>query len=324
MKSFGLFGVAGYIAPRHLRAIRDTGNDLLWAVDPSDSVGILDQFFPNAEYYQGHKGIRASGHKGKQVTRHSSLITRHSSLDYVSICSPNYLHEEHIRWALDHGANVICEKPLVTDLHHLEKIEKMEKESGRKVNTIMQLRLHPVTEKIRRMMENGGERRKEEGKRKKEKGKRGDGGRRAVVRLEYIAARGKWYFNSWKGIEEKSGGIAMNIGIHLFDLVILLFGPMKDCRIIQYQPDKCSGVLELERADIEWFLSIDEADLPSSIREKGRRAYRSITLNGESVEFTEGFTELHTESYRQILAGNGFGINDVRESLRVVENIRRR
>ena len=165
MKSFGLFGVAGYIAPRHLRAIRDTGNDLLWAVDPSDSVGILDQFFPNAEYYQFLPGLspRATHHESRvtshesRITSHESPVTNHESLDYVSICSPNYLHEEHIRWALDHGANVICEKPLVTDLRHLEKIEKMEKNSGRKVNTIMQLRLHPVTEKMRRMMEDGGE-----------------------------------------------------------------------------------------------------------------------------------------------------------------------
>jgi UDP-N-acetyl-2-amino-2-deoxyglucuronate dehydrogenase len=272
-------------------------------VDPSDSVGILDQFFPNAEYYKGLRGIRALGLKGKPDTDHSSLITHHSSLDYVSICSPNYLHEEHIRWALEQEANVICEKPLVTDLRHLDEIEKLEKASGQKVNTIMQLRLHPVVEEIRRM---------------KEKGER-----RMVVKLEYITARGKWYHNSWKGIEEKSGGIVMNIGIHLFDLMIHQFGPMKSCRVIQYQHDKAKGELELEHANVEWSLSIDEKDLPAPIREKGQRAFRNITLNGQSVEFTEGFTELHTESYRGILAGRGFGINDVRESLRVVETIRR-
>ncbi|MFH0761084.1 MAG: Gfo/Idh/MocA family oxidoreductase [Bacteroidota bacterium] len=306
MKSFGLIGAAGYIAPRHLRAISDTGNDLLWAVDPSDSVGILDQFFPNAEYYSD---IRACGHgvypaKAGGIRKNQSLITHHSSLDYVSVCSPNYLHEEHIRWALEQGADVICEKPLVTDLHHLEEIERLEKASGRKVNTIMQLRLHPVVEEIRRMKEEG------EG--------------RKVVKLEYITARGKWYHNSWKGIEEKSGGITMNIGIHLFDLMIHQFGLMKSCRVILYQPDKAKGELELEHADVEWFLSIDDKDLPGSIREKGHRAFRNITLNGQSVEFTDGFTELHTESYREILAGRGFGINDVRESLRVVETIRRK
>lgn len=298
MKSFGLIGAAGYIAPRHLRAIRDTGNDLLWVADPSDSLGILDQFFPNAEYYSG---IGAYGHRGYR--KNQSLITHHSSLDYVSVCSPNYLHEEHIRWALEQGADVICEKPLVTDLHHLEEIEKLEKSSGRKVNTIMQLRLHPVVEEIR--------------KRKKE-----EGGRRKVVKLEYITARGRWYHKSWKGIEEKSGGIVMNIGIHLFDLMINQFGPMKSCRVTQYQADKAKGELELEQADVDWFLSIDENDLPSPVREKGQRAFRNLTMNGYSVEFTEGFTELHTESYRQILDGKGFGINDVRESLRVVDAIR--
>ena len=190
-------------------------------------------------------------------------------------------------------------------MRHLEEIEKLEKASGRKVNTIMQLRLHPVVEEI-------GRRRKEEG------------GRRKVVKLEYITSRGKWYYKSWKGMEEKSGGITMNIGIHLFDLMINQFGPMKSCRVIQYQPDKAKGELELEQADVEWFLSINEKDLPASIREKGQRAFRNITINGQSVEFTEGFTELHTESYRQILDGRGFGINDVRESLRVVETIRKR
>ena len=302
MKSFGLIGVAGYIAPRHLRAIRDTGNNLIWAVDPCDSVGILDQFFPKADYFHNRQDLGAYLHHG---TSHSSLITHHSSPAYVSICSPNYLHEEHIRWALEQGTQVICEKPLVTSLEQLDKIQELEKASGRNVNTIMQLRLHPVVQEI-------GRRRKEEG------------GRRKVVKLEYITARGRWYFKSWKGIEELSGGIAMNIGIHLFDMVVHLFGPMKESRVSIYQPDRASGILELEDADVEWFLSINEQDLPKPVRESGKQAFRNITVNGQPVEFTEGFTELHTESYRQILAGRGFDTTAVRESLRVVEEIRRK
>ncbi len=304
MPTFALFGAAGYIAPRHLRAIRDTGNDLLFVVDPSDSVGVLDQYFPDAEYYR-----EIDGRPTTDDRRQSSVIRHPSSVDYVSICSPNYLHEKHIRWALEHGADVICEKPLVTDLKHLDEIEKLERASGRKVNTIMQLRLHPVVEEIRRMTD--------------------DGRRTAVVRhrssvkLEYITARGHWYRNSWKGREELSGGIAMNIGIHLFDLMTFLFGPMKDSKVITFQPDKARGILSLENADVEWFLSIDGNDLPAEVKAAGHRAFRNITINGESVEFTEGFTELHTLSYREILAGRGFGVGDVRESLRIVETIRR-
>ncbi len=334
MKSFALFGAAGYIAPRHLRAIRDTGNDLLFVVDPSDSVGVLDQYFPDAEYYP------TSDPK-------SSIVNRQSSIDFVSICSPNYLHEKHIRWALEQGADVICEKPLVTDLKHLDEIEKLERASGRTVNTIMQLRLHPVVEEIRKKTERL---RDSETLRLRdfETKRPGDfsnevqpatgnrqpvtsnqqpvtsNGQKVTIQLEYISARGHWYRNSWKGREELSGGIAMNIGIHLFDLMTFLFGPMNSSRVITFQPDKARGILSLENADVEWFLSIDGNDLPAEVKAVGHRAFRNITINGESVEFTEGFTELHTLSYREILAGRGFGVGDVRESLRIVETIRRK
>ncbi len=205
---------------------------------------------------------------------------------------------------------MICEKPLVTDLRHLDEIERLERASGQKVNTIMQLRLHPVVEEIRRMTADGGR-------------QTAVSGPRSAVQLSYITARGHWYRNSWKGREELSGGIAMNIGIHLFDLMTFLFGPMKSSKVITFQPDKARGILSLENADVEWFLSIDGNDLPVEVKAAGHRAFRNITLNGQSIEFTEGFTELHTESYREILAGRGFGIEAVRESLRIVETIRR-
>jgi UDP-N-acetyl-2-amino-2-deoxyglucuronate dehydrogenase len=314
MKKFGLIGAAGYIAPRHMRAIKDTGNDLVWVVDPSDSVGILDQYFPNCSYFpdiHGHgivethdhaslhaqTGMRAYGHEGMR------------KVDYVTVCSPNFLHEQHIRWALEQGAEVICEKPLVIDLDHLEEIERLERESGKRVNTIMQLRLHPVVETLRL----GDDKTIRLGEQEKRK----------YVKLEYVTARGRWYYHSWKGLEEKSGGIVMNIGIHLFDLMTFLYGPMKSSKVDLYQPDRASGILELEQADVEWFLSINADDLPAVTKAAGHRAFRNISLNGQSIEFTEGFTELHTLSYKEILEGRGFGINDVRESLRVVDAIRR-
>jgi len=327
MKLFGLIGAAGYIAPRHMRAIRDTGNDLMWVVDPSDSVGILDQYFPNAAYVPKILGTETyvEAHTcdlkgtGKSVEAHTcdlkgtgKSVEAHTCdskgteavlepVYYVSICSPNYLHEQHIRWALEQGAEVICEKPLVTDLPHLEEIERLERESGKRVNTIMHLRLHPVVETLRH----------------------GEGEKGRHIKLTYVTARGRWYYNSWKGLEEKSGGIVMNIGIHLFDLMTYLYGPMKSSKVNVYQSDRASGILELDQADVEWFLSINADDLPPQVRAAGHRAFRNITLNGQSIEFTEGFTELHTQSYKEILAGRGFGINDVRESLRVVDAIRK-
>jgi UDP-N-acetyl-2-amino-2-deoxyglucuronate dehydrogenase len=290
MKNFALIGAAGYIAPRHLKAIKETGNNLLCACDPHDSVGILDQYFPAADFFT----------EFERFDRHVDKLRRKSpQVDYVSVCSPNYLHDAHSRWALRSGADAICEKPLVLNPWNIDTLELFERETGHRIWNILQLRLHASVH-----------------------GREFRTGSRPVVRLDYITPRGSWYHHSWKGEEPKSGGIATNIGIHFFDLLLTLFGAAEKSKVLLYQPDKARGELILKNADVEWFLSIDENDLPPAVREKGQRTYRQLTVNGEPIDFSEGFTDLHSKSYREILEGRGFGIQDARPAIELAHSIR--
>jgi UDP-N-acetyl-2-amino-2-deoxyglucuronate dehydrogenase len=295
MKNFAITGVAGYIAPRHLKAIKETGNRLLAAVDPHDSVGILDSFFPDVSFFT----------EFERFDRHLEKLRRgpkENHIDYVSICSPNHLHDAHIRLALRIGANVICEKPLVINPWNLDALQQLEEETGCKINTVLQLRLHPSLIEL--------------------KNKLIKPGIKADVVLTYITSRGLWYNYSWKGIEEKSGSIATNIGIHFFDLLIWLFGNVQRNEVHIYEKKRAGGFLELDNANVQWFLSIDKNDLPAGEFEKGQRTYRSITINGEEIKFSEGFTELHNRVYEETLAGNGFGITEARPSIELVHKIR--
>ncbi|RME27693.1 MAG: gfo/Idh/MocA family oxidoreductase, partial [Candidatus Zixiibacteriota bacterium] len=297
MKNFAITGVGGYVAPRHLAAIRDTGNLLVAAVDPSDSVGIIDRFFPDARFFT----------EFERFDRHCEKLRRTDDskrIHCVSICSPNYLHDAHVRFALRIGADAICEKPLVLNPWNIDALAELERESGRKVNTILQLRVHPSIIALR------------------EKLMQDKSGRKHDVVLTYVTSRGPWYLVSWKGQLDRSGGLATNIGIHFFDLVIWLFGKVKTNEVHVSTTMHVGGYLELERADVRWFLSIDRADLPPASREAGKPTYRSITIDGEEVEFSEGFTDLHTEVYRRTLAGQGFGLEDARPSIQVVHDIR--
>jgi len=296
-KNFAMTGVAGYIAPRHLRAIRDTGNKLVAAVDPHDSVGILDQycfdvrFFTEFERFDRHLEKLRRGPEEKRV-------------HYVSICSPNYLHDAHCRLALRAGADVICEKPLVINPWNLDALQDLEEETGRKIYTILQLRVHPKLVSLR------------------EKLLKDNGSRQHKVCLTYVTSRGAWYHVSWKGSIEKSGGVSTNIGVHFFDLLLWLFGKAGECRVYHSDAKKMSGYLELERARVKWFLSVDPHDLPYEAAPGVRSTYRSITIDGEEVEFTDGFTDLHTRVYEEVLAGRGFGIDESRQSINLVYRIR--
>jgi UDP-N-acetyl-2-amino-2-deoxyglucuronate dehydrogenase len=295
MKNFALIGAAGYIAPRHLKAIKDTNNNLLCALDRFDSVGVMDSYFPNANFFV----------ESERFDRHIEKIKRNGiSLNYVSICTPNYLHDAHIRMALRSGADAICEKPLVLNPWNLDALMDIEKESGRRINTILQLRLHPSIIALKKKIVANTSNTKYD------------------VDLTYITSRGKWYDISWKGDDSKSGGIATNIGIHFFDMLSWLFGDVQENSVHLREKDKSAGYLEFEKARVRWFLSIDEDSLPKYIREKGQRTYRSIVIDKEEVEFSSGFTELHTESYREILKGNGFGLIDAKESIIISQNIR--
>lgn len=297
MKNFALTGVAGYIAPRHLKAIKDTGNQLVAAVDVHDSVGILDQFFPNTSFFT----------QFERYDRHTELLRHKNSpekIDYVSICSPNYLHDAHIRHALRIGADAICEKPLVLNPWNLDALEEMEVEHGRKVYNILQLRVHPSLIELKKKLDAAGN------------------GKRHQVKLTYITSRGLWYHYSWKGDKTKSGGIATNIGIHFFDMLMWFFGKPQHTEVHISQDDKIGGFLELANADVTWYLSLDKNDLPEEAVNRGQTTFRSITIDGEEVEFSGGFTDLHTRVYEEILAGNGFGIHDARPSIELVHNIR--
>lgn len=295
MKNFALIGVAGFIAPRHLQAIKDTGNILVAALDKFDSVGIMDSFFPEADFFT----------EFERFDRHLEKLRRQGKqIDYVSICSPNYLHDSHIRFALRHGADAICEKPLVLNPWNLDALAEIEQETGRRVYTILQLRLHPAIIQLKSEMEASSQKTKRN------------------VDLRYITSRGHWYHHSWKGDISKSGGVATNIGIHFFDMLLWIFGKVEQNRVTALSDTTASGTLSLERADVRWFLSISADDLPADVKEAGKRTFRHLTVDGRSIEFSDGFTDLHTSSYREILAGRGFGLSDARPSIETVYTIR--
>lgn len=295
MKNFALIGAAGYVAPRHMKAIKETGNNLVGALDKHDNVGVLDSYFPNADFFT----------EFERFDRHLDKLRRQGTkVDFVSICSPNYLHDSHIRFALRHGADAICEKPLVLNPWNVDALAEIEKETGKKVYTILQLRLHPAIIALREKILSG------------PKDKIYD------VDLRYITSRGSWYHISWKGDVSKSGGIATNIGIHFFDMLIWIFGKVKMNQVKSHTATVAEGYLELERAKINWFLSIDINDVPENLRKKGARTYRSLKIENTEIEFSEGFTDLHTVSYKEILGGRGYGIQDARESIEVVHAIR--
>lgn len=295
MKRFALIGAAGFIAPRHFKAIKETGNTLLAALDKHDNVGVLDSYFPNADFFT----------EFERFDRHLDKLKRKGQkIEYVSICSPNYLHDSHIRFALRYGADAICEKPLVLNPWNLDALREIEEETERRVSTILQLRLHPTIISLR------------------EKILQGPADKVYEVDLRYITSRGNWYFNSWKGDLPKSGGIASNIGIHFFDMLIWIFGPVTDLQVNQLAPDHAEGYLQLKRASVRWFLSINFEHLPQEIRENNKRTFRSLTLEGKEIEFSEGFTDLHTKSYAEILKGNTFGLEEARASIELVYKIR--
>ena len=291
--NFALIGAAGYVAPRHLRAIKENNQNLVAILDNTDSVGIIDSYFPEASFFTEFERFDRHAEKLR-------LMGDKKRIHYVSICSPNYLHDAHIRFALREDANAICEKPLVLNPWNVDALKALEKESGRSVNTILQLRLHPQIIALKKEID--------QAKAKK----------KYNIVLTYITPRGKWYHYSWKGDVGKSGGIATNIGIHFFDMLIWIFGGIKSNKVHYYKEDKASGVLELENADVKWYLSIDSADLP----DKNHKTYRSILLNGKEFEFSEGFTDLHTKSYKEILGGKGFGIEVTKPSIEAVYEIR--
>lgn len=298
MKRFALIGAAGYIAPRHMRAIRDTGNILDAALDANDSVGVLDSYFPRARFFT----------EFERFDRYIDLQQRAGKrIDYVSIASPNYLHDSHIRFALRSGAHAICEKPLVINPWNVEPLKAVEVEAGKRVSTILQLRLHPSLVALRDRVAEA---------------RAADPSRRFAVDLTYITSRGPWYFQSWKGDDKKSGGITANIGIHFYDMLLWVFGPASDNRVTHRAEDSASGMLGLAAADVRWFLSVNRNHLPQPAIESGKTTYRSITVDGDEVEFSEGFTDLHTESYRHILADGGFGLDEALPSIELVYKIR--
>lgn len=294
-KNFGLIGVAGYIAVRHLAAIRQTGNELLASLDPFDSVGVIDGYFPDSDFFV----------EFERFDRHFEKLKRSGvMIDYVSICSPNYLHDSHIRFALRHQAEAICEKPIVLNPWNIDALQEIEKETGRKVFTVLQLRLHPSIMALR------------------EKIMKGSKDHKYDIDLTYITGRGNWYKFSWKGDIQKSGGVATNIGIHFFDMLGWIFGNTQENYVHTLQENRAAGYLELENARVRWFLSIDHDDLPEDVKERGQRTYRSIRVEGEEIEFSGGFADLHTETYRDILAGRGYGLEQARSSVETVFNIR--
>jgi UDP-N-acetyl-2-amino-2-deoxyglucuronate dehydrogenase len=301
--NFALIGAAGYIAPRHMKAIKETGNNLVAALDPYDGVGIMDSYFPEADFFIEPERFDRHLDKLRRESAHSKAGASRK-VDYVTICSPNYMHDSHIRLALRNDAHAICEKPIVLNPWNMDALQVIEKETGKKINTILQLRLHSAILGL------------------KEKLKQEKGDKIFDLDLTYITSRGSWYFRSWKGDLERSGGIATNIGVHFFDMLSWLFGKVQDSKVHLLEANKAGGFLQLERARVRWFLSIDYNDIPAKVRQKGARTYRSLTMNGEEVEFSEGFTDLHTESYRKILEGKGFGIREAKQSIEIVHDIR--
>lgn len=295
MKNFALIGAAGYIAPRHMKAMKETDNNLLAAYDPFDSVGIIDSNFPNADFFV----------EFERFDRHIDKIQRSGEkVDYVSVCSPNYLHDSHIRFGLRQNADVICEKPIVLNPWNIDALEQIEKETGRKVYNVLQLRLHPSIIALKKKIEEG------------PKDKIYD------VDLTYLTSRGNWYYTSWKGDLSKSGGIATNIGVHFYDMLSWVFGPLKGNTVHVHTHDRAAGFLEFEKARVRWFLSINYDTIPDELKEKGMRTYRSITVEGEEIEFSGGFTDLHTLTYEDILSGGGYGLSDARTAIEIVHDIR--
>ena len=292
MTSFALIGAAGYVAPRHMKAMQAVKGDLKVAYDPNDSVGIIDSHFPDAHFFT----------EFERFDRHiDKLRRRGDKIDYVSICSPNHLHDAHCRFALRSGADAICEKPLVLNPWNIDGLAEIERDTGRRISTILQLRLHPAIIALRERFATSNKRHK--------------------VDLTYITSRGRWYYASWKGEDAKSGGVATNIGVHFFDMLSFVFGPVKRNEAHLREPERAAGFLECARADVSWFLSVDRNDLPAEAQGK-KTTFRSITVDGEEVEFSEGFTDLHTRSYEEIVAGRGFGLDEVRTSIDIVSTFR--
>lgn len=296
MKNFALVGAAGYIAPRHMKAIKDTKNNLIAALDKNDSVGILDSYFPEADFFT----------EFERFDRHIEKLKRKGiKTDFVSVCSPNYLHDAHIRFGLRIGADVICEKPVVLNPWNIDALAEIEKETGNKIFTILQLRLHSAIVALKEKIDSEKD------------------GKMHEVNLDYITSRGHWYYASWKGDIQKSGGIATNIGVHFFDMLMWIFGDVKENIVHEHSKDTASGILKLEKANVKWRLSIDANNLPEDIRAAGKRTYRTLDIDGESFEFSEGFTELHTKSYQNILEGKGFPLMETRKAIQLVHDIRK-
>ncbi|OUS31653.1 oxidoreductase [Gammaproteobacteria bacterium 45_16_T64] len=297
MSSFALIGAAGYVAPRHMRAIKDTENELVAALDPNDSVGVIDSFFPSAHFFT----------EFERFDRHIDKLRRHKnskSIDYFTICSPNYLHDSHVRFALRSGADAICEKPLVLNPWNIDGLKEIESDTGKRIHTILQLRLHPSIIRLKQDVALAKADKKHD------------------VELTYITSRGRWYMNSWKGDVRKSGGIATNIGVHFFDMLHYIFGSVQKSTVHSCSESTSSGLIEYENARVRWFLSIDSAYIPDEILAKGQRTYRSITVDTKEVEFSDGFTDLHTQSYQKILDNKGFGLEDNRTAIETVADIR--
>lgn len=296
MKSFSLIGAAGYIAPRHMKAIKDTGNKLIAAFDPNDSIGIIDSYFPDADFFTEFE--RFDRHIDKLRRQHGHAV------DYISICSPNYLHDSHIRFALRSGADAICEKPIVLNHWNIDALQDIEKETGKKVHTVLQLRLHPSIIELKKQVENSAADKKFD------------------VDLTYITSRGKWYFHSWKGNDKRSGGVATNIGVHFYDMLHFVFGNVVENKLHYKNEFKAAGYLEYEKARVRWFLSVDVNDIPTEMKLAGKRTHRSLTMNGAEIEFSDGFADLHNRIYEDILNGGGFCLEDNRVAIETVGNIR--
>jgi UDP-N-acetyl-2-amino-2-deoxyglucuronate dehydrogenase len=295
MKNFALIGAGGYIAPRHMKAIKDTGNNLIAALDKNDSVGIIDSYFPDADFFTEFERFDRHLEKQKRLG---------NKIDFVSVCSPNYLHDAHIRFGLRIGADVICEKPIVLNPWNIDALAEIEKETGKRVFTILQLRLHPAIIALKQKIDAA------------------PAGKKHRVNLQYITSRGHWYHASWKGDIQKSGGIATNIGVHFFDMLLWIFGDVKQNTVTQHNQITAAGELELEKANISWMLSIDANTLPADVSAAGKRTFRSLSVNDEAFEFSDGFTELHTQSYADIIAGNGFTLTDTKKAIELVHDIR--
>ncbi|MGF7493553.1 Gfo/Idh/MocA family oxidoreductase [Campylobacter concisus] len=298
--NFGLIGASGYIAPRHMRAIKDTGNELIAALDPYDGIGIMDSYFPQAYFFTEYERFDRFVDKWRR--------NGNKKIEYIAITTPNYLHDSHIRFALRSGANAICEKPLVLNPHNIDQLKIIEEESGKKVFNILQLRLHESIVTLKNKIS-------------KELLQNPD--RIYDVDLTYLTSRGKWYFISWKGDEDKSGGVATNIGVHFFDMLSWIFGPIEENIVHLKQPDANAGYMRLKNANVRWFLSVNYDYIPENIKNSGKRTFRSIKVDGDEIEFSDGFTDLHTKSYEHILSGEGFGLDEARNSINIVSSIRK-